>query len=157
MESAVIDAAKPEELRQAKIIFTTNGKYEQTRQSVTSLLFAEEDEEFMHPTQYALDLTLSLLENANADLVTRGTQFPRGTSSTSDRGGVYLFWEENGNSIQLEVPPKNGGMLYIHFVSSQESIMNKNVSSVALADALTKLTSSRKLGISRVPASAATR
>ena len=128
MESAVID--------REKATFTTNGDYERTRQEITSLLYIQEDEDFVRPTQYALDLTLNLLENANAELVIRGTKFPRGTSSTSERGGIYVFWEENGKSIQLEVPPEAGGLFYIHVVSLDKSVMNKDGSASTLADAL---------------------
>ena len=52
MESAVIDREKD--------TFTTNGDYEQTRQEIISLLHVEEDEDFVRPTRYALDLTLNL-------------------------------------------------------------------------------------------------
>ncbi len=151
MESAVID--------REKATFTTSGDYEQTRQEITSLLYVQEDEDFVRPTQYALDLTLNLLENANAELIARGTQFPRGTSSTSERGGVYVFWEDNGRSIQLEVPSKNGGMLYIHVMSLDKSIINKDVSANTLADALAdaKLLGSQRLGTKNAPASAAAR
>jgi len=151
MESAVID--------REKATFTTNGDYEQTRQEITSLLYVQEDEDFVRPTHYALDLMLNLLENTNAELVIRGTQFPRGASSTSERGGIYVFWEENGRSIQLEVPSKNGGMFYIHVTSQDGSFMDRDVTARRLADALAdaKLLSSQRLGTKNVPASAVAR
>lgn len=128
MESAVIDREKAR--------FTTNGDYEQTRQEITSLLYIQEDEDFVRPTRHALDLTLNLLEDANAELMARGTQFPRGTSSTSDKGGIYVFWEMNSQSVQLEVPSRNSGLFYIHVISPAGSFMDKNVSARTLADAL---------------------
>jgi len=149
MESAVID--------RRKTAFTTNGEYEQTRQDVTSLLYIQEDEDFVRPTQYALDLTLNLLENANAELVISGIKFPRGTSSTSERGGLYVFWERHNHSVQLEVPPKHGGLFYLHIIRSNESLINRDVSVRTLADALTdsSLFSSQRLGPQNAPASAA--
>jgi hypothetical protein len=151
MKSAVTD--------REKATFTTNGEYEQTRQETTSLLYIQEDEDFVRPTRHALDLTLNLLEDANAELIAHGTHFPRGTSSTSDKGGIYVFWEENGKSIQLEVPPRDGGMLYIHVISLDNSVMNRDVSANTLADALAdvKLFSSQRLGTKNAPASAAAR
>lgn len=145
--------------RVGKSTHFANEEYEKTKQDVTSLLYIQEDEDYVRPTQHALDLTLGLLENANAELATRSAKFPRGTSSTSDRGGIYVFWEKNGRSIQLEVPPKNGGMFYIHITSQDRSFMDRDVTAKRLADALAdaKLFSSQRLGTKNVPASAAPR
>ena len=151
MEGGVVD--------REKAAFTTNGDYEQTRQEITSLLYVEEDEDYVRPTQYALDLTLNLLEDANAELITRSAQFPRGTSSTSDKGGIYVFWDVNSQSVQLEVPPCNGGLLYIHVTSPGKSLLNKDVSAKTLADALTVANPSgrRRLGTTNATASPAAR
>lgn len=151
MESAAID--------REKAAFTTNGGYEQTRQAITSLLYVQEDEDFVRPTRYALDLTLNLLEDANAELIARGAQFPRGTSSTSDKGGIYVFWEMNSQSVQLEVPPRKDGMFYIHVISQEESFLDRNVSARKLADALAEihLFSSQSLGTKNALASSAAR
>ena len=151
MESAVVDRERTR--------FTTNGDYEQTRQEITSLLYVQEDEDFVRPTQYALDLTLNLLEDANAELIARGAQFPKGTSSTSDKGGIYVFWDMNSQSVQLEVPPRNGGMFYIHVISPDGSLMDKDVSARRLANVLAdiRLLSSQRLGTKNAPASAAAR
>ena len=159
MESAVIERVKTEDLEQTKSLFTTNGDYEQTRQATTALLFVEEDEDFVRPTRHALDLTLKMLESANAELVGRGIKFPYGSSSTSESGGICLFWEKNGQSVQLEVPPKNGGMLYVHVISLNESLMNKEVTAKTLADALTdfSLSSGQRPGAKNAPVSAAAR
>ncbi len=146
-------------INREKAAFTTNGDYEQTRQEITSLLYVQEDEDFVRPTRYALDLTLNLLEDANAELIARSTQFPGGTSSTSDKGGIYVFWEKNSQSVQLEVPPRDGGMFYIHVISLDNSVMNKDVSARTLADALADVKSlrSQRLGTTNAPASAAAR
>ena len=107
-ETAIAGMLFVNRTRVVKLIAATTREYELTRRDITSLLYLEEDEDFVRPTQYALDLTLSLLENANSELTIRGKQFPRGTSSTSDRGGIYVFWEMDSQSVQLEVPPQNG-------------------------------------------------
>ena len=158
-ETAITRAFSLRRPHVAETAFTTNGEYEQTRQEVTSLLYMEEDEDFVRPTRHALDLTLNLLEDANAELITRSTQFPRGTSSTSDKGGIYVFWDVNSQSVQLEVPSYNGGVFYIHVTSPGKSSLNKNVSAKTLADALAVANPSgrRRLGTTNATASSAAR
>lgn len=158
-KAAVAGMLSVNRTRVARSGFSTNREYELARWNVTSLLYIEEDEDFVRPTQYALDLTLSLLEDANAELITRGAQFPRGTSSTSDKGGIYVFWEMNSRSVQLEVPYQKGGMFYIHVISPDGSFMDKDVSAKRIADALAVAnpSGSRKLGTKNVPASSAAR
>ena len=118
--------------------FTLNGDYQKTRREITELLYIEEDEDFTRPTSFALDLALDLLENANAKLVNQGHLFPRGASSTSENGGIYIFWRKKEASIQLEVPPREGGLYYIHVINRGNSSMNRNVSPETLADTLTE-------------------
>lgn len=136
--------------------FTMNGEYQETRQGVTSLLYVEEDEDFARPTPYALGLALDLLENTNAELITHGNEFPKGVSSASGTGGIYIFWGDKDVSVQLEVPPRDGGMFYIHVMSRAGSSMNRNVCAKALADALaaSSPSNSRRLGVENAPASA---
>jgi|GEM_PF-2657461 len=159
MESAVVERKKSVKAKQVRAGFTTNGDYEKTRQDITALLYVPEDEDFVRPTRYALDLTLNLLENANAELVARGVKFPRGTASTSEKGGLYVFWEGNNHSLQLEVPPVHGGLFYLHLTNADGSLINKDVSAKTLADALTEssLFSSQRPGPQNASASAAAR
>ena len=136
--------------------FTMNGDYNHTRRDVTDLLFIQEDEDYVRPTPYALDLALELLENTNAELLSQGKAFPRGTSSASESGGIYLFWEKDGLTIQLEVPPRDGGLHYIHTIAPDVSIMRRDVSAKTLADTLADgdLSGSRRRGTANAPASA---
>ena len=158
-ETATMGMLTANRKRVTKSTFTTNLEYELTRQDITAMLYFEEDEDFVRPTQYALNLTLSLLENANTELVARGILFPRGTSSTSDKGGIYVFWDVNSQSVQLEVPPCNGGVFYIHVTSPGKSLLNKNVSAKTLADALAVANppGRRRLGTTNATASSAAR
>lgn len=132
----------------ANKLFTLNGDYQKTYRQITGLLYIEEDEDFTRPTRFALDFTLDLLENANAELINRGKQFPRGTSSTNEKGGIHIFWQGKGASIQLEVPARESGLYYIHVIAGANSLMRRKVSAKALADTFAEhdLLGSQKLG-----------
>jgi len=137
--------------------FTANGDYNCTRREVTALLYIQEDEDYVRPTPYALDLALELLENTNAELLSQGRTFPRGTSSASESGGIYIFWERIGMTIQVEVPFRDGGLYYIHTIASDVSVMRRDVSAKTLADTLADRNPSisRRPGTTNAPASAA--
>jgi hypothetical protein len=97
--------------------------YQKTRQDLLALSEMEEDEDYTRPTKYALDLTLDLLETCRNEMASHGDFFPRASSSASEKGGLYLFWEEEEGSIQLTVPPVDGGMYSLHVLYDGQSSM----------------------------------
>ena len=112
--------------------------YNKTRQSLMALLDEEEDEDYTRPTHYAFNLAFDLLDGANAELLVQGTPFPLGSASASEKGGVYIFWERDQTSVQLTVPPKEGGLYYLHVIVRGKSTLLQDVSAGRLAEELTQ-------------------
>ena len=110
--------------------------YQETRQALIDLLSLEEDEEYVRPTKYAFDLTLELIETCKNELLSQREIFPRGSSSTSEKGGLYLFWEGEEGSIQLTVPAAEGGMYSIHVLHAGQSFLIRDVTPQKLTEEL---------------------
>jgi hypothetical protein len=114
----------------------TSGEYEIVNERLDGLRVIE-DEEDVAPTAYAFDTTRRLLDDVYRIL---GYAFPRATFSTSQHGGIFIYWMKPGCTVQVTIPEQPDGLAYIHeMLDGQSAGVTEDVTGVNLARSLQRL------------------
>lgn len=82
------------------------------------------------PTEHALASTVKLL-SAVRPLV--GAVFLRASASTTDAGGIHVYWERPGRTVLLSVPPASNEVSFIYHRDRDGYAADKDVTPQSLA------------------------
>lgn len=99
------------------------------------LPYFEEDEDYTRPTLYSFQQACALLTEARCTLP---TAFPRASFSTSEMGGVQVYWRKPGFLLQLSLPAGANGNGYLHLLRDGAATIDPDPTGQTLAQSLTE-------------------
>jgi hypothetical protein len=90
----------------------------------------DDDPEYVKPTRHALLHVLAVLFLTHSVLQ---SPFPRAAVSTSDDGGISLFWTKPNRGVQLTIAATTRGLSFIYHREGKTSVLDKHVGPQELA------------------------
>ena len=94
------------------------------------LPYSEEDEDSTRPTEFSFKLACAILNETNTILQ---SEFPRASFSTSETGGVRIYWRKSDFLIQLILPHNEGEKGYLQVLRHQVPNITYDISGQSLA------------------------
>ena len=91
-------------------------EFEETYRQIVQLMGGDEADEYgiLKPTQFAFERVTEVLSRAYSTINQRGHEFPRGSVTTDETGGIRIEWFGDDRAVRLAIPANKVGHEYIY-------------------------------------------